>query len=93
MTSETIRKPKTRKRIEGESTVLDGRHRLSAQSLQVLVEYRNGNLIPADEVAASVAAAERKGMERAARICDKRSVMVEARGCAIAIRADMDADR
>ena len=50
----------------------------------------DGQLMPTDEADAAIAAAERKGMERAARICDRRSVMVEARGCAIAIRAAME---
>ena len=54
--------------------------------------WRAGNLLPTDEADASVEAARLKGMERAAVICDRRSVMVEARGCAVAIRADMEAE-
>ena len=38
----------------------------------------------------AIAAAERRGMERAAVICDRGSGCIEARGCAIAIRADME---
>ena len=82
MPSEAFRKPppKTRLRIEGESSVLDGRHRLSAQSLQVLVEWRQGNLIPADEIIRLRAdlAEAREALEPFAKLADAAGVQ----GCA-----------
>ena len=60
--------------------------------------YRNGNLIPADEADARVAAARREGMERAAGIADRAAEEIDrdrglsadsaiAAGIAAAIRA------
>ena len=59
----------------------------------LLREWEDGNLIPADEhlncVADAIAAAERRGMERAAVICDEM-VNHDAWDCAAAIRADLE---
>ena len=63
------------------------------QWLRVVELWDAGNLIPADEADARVAAAERKGMEMALKIAEDYENACNCDGaCASSIRADMEAD-
>ena len=65
------------------------RTELQLSVVAVVVAYERGNLIPRDEHETAIAAAERRGMERAAVICDEM-VNHDAWDCAAAIRADLE---